>query len=130
MKAKAVSLSQIRTYTKKITKTADIEYPQAGKLIGERNSRTTVSLGIFGNSLLLSVMSDWVVTLAQSVQQWCVTLIRKNRDRKAVSKRERERERAESDEEGKEGQSERRGKSQTAAQTQSKRNRERKGVES
>lgn len=91
MKAKAVSLSQIRAYTKKITKTADIEYPQAGKLIGERNSRTTISLGIFGNSLLLSVMSDWVVTLVQSVQQWCVTLIRKNRDRKAVSKRERER---------------------------------------
>ena len=37
----------------------------------------------------MSVMSDWVVTLAQSVQRWCVTLIRRNRDRKAVSKRGR-----------------------------------------
>lgn len=61
-------------------------------MIGERNSRTTVSVGIFGNSLLLSVMSDWVVTFAQSVQQWCVTLIRKNIDREAVSERARERE--------------------------------------
>lgn len=43
----------------------------------------------------MSVMSDWdwVVTLAEAVQQECATLIRKNKDRKAVSKRERERER-------------------------------------
>lgn len=72
LKAKVVSLSQIRTNTKKITETADREYPQVAKLIAERNSRTTVSLGIFGNCLLLSVMSDGVVTLAQSAQQWCV----------------------------------------------------------
>lgn len=33
---------------------------------------------------------DWVITFAGSVQQECVTLIRKNKDRMAVSKRERE----------------------------------------
>lgn len=45
----------------------------------------------------MSVMSDWdwVVTLAECVQQECVTVIRKNQDRKDVSKRER----AERDEE-------------------------------
>lgn len=72
----------------KIRKIAVIGYPQADKLIGEGNSRTMVSLAIFGNGVLLSVMSDRVVTLAPSVQQWHVSLIRKNTDRKAVRQRE------------------------------------------
>lgn len=54
----------------KIRKIAVIGYPQADKLIEEGNSRTTVSLAIFGNGLLLSVMSDWVVKLAPSVYLW------------------------------------------------------------
>lgn len=87
---RCLPVTDTHTYIQRKSQRLQTEYPHVDKLIGERNSRTTVSLGIFGNSLLLSVMSDWVVTLAQSVQQWRVTLIRKNRDRKAVSERERE----------------------------------------
>lgn len=55
----------------------------------------------------MSVMSDWWWFCEQRLaQHWHVTLIRKNIDRKAVSKRERERERAESKDEVTEGQDE------------------------
>lgn len=122
LKAKAVSLSQIRTYRDKITKTADIEYPQTDKLTGERNSRTMVSLWLF---LETAYYCQWCqIMLALSVQQWHVTLIRKNIDRKAVSKRERERwERGW----GKRGTEWAGRKSQTAAETQRQRSKKKQG---
>lgn len=130
---RCLPVTDTHTYIQRKSQRLQTEYPHVDKLIGERNSRTTVSLGIFGNSLLLSVMSDWVVTLAQSVQQWRVTLIRKNRDRKAVSEREREsweRERAESDEEEKEGQNEQRGKkSYSSRHTEMKKQKKQKNNE-
>lgn len=48
-----MSLSQICTFTKKITKIAVIGFPQADKLTGEGNSRTTCITGYFWKRLII-----------------------------------------------------------------------------
>lgn len=85
-KAKAVFLSQTCTYRENHK---DCRHRVSTRRKTDWRTAELWFCPISGNSLLLSVMSDWVVLLAKTAQHWHVTLIRRNIDRKAASKRQR-----------------------------------------